>query len=59
MKKIGVVLVVLVGLLLVVGGIVAVAVGGTYNGLVGKQQGVDAAWANVLNQYQRRADLVP
>jgi LemA protein len=32
---------------------------GTYNGLVGKQQGVDAAWAQVLNQYQRRADLVP
>ena len=32
---------------------------GTYNGLVGKQQGVDAAWAQVSNQYQRRADLVP
>ncbi|MEO8613601.1 MAG: LemA family protein [Luteolibacter sp.] len=31
----------------------------TYNGLVGKQQGVDAAWAQVANQYQRRADLVP
>jgi len=31
----------------------------TYNGLVGKQQGVDAAWAQVSNQYQRRADLVP
>lgn len=31
----------------------------TYNGLVGKQQSVDAAWAQVANQYQRRADLVP
>lgn len=31
----------------------------SYNGLVGKQQGVDAAWAQVSNQYQRRADLVP
>ncbi|MGB6223429.1 LemA family protein [Haloferula sp.] len=32
---------------------------GTYNGLVGKQQAVDAAWAQVANQYQRRADLIP
>lgn len=55
MKKIGVVLVVLIGLVVVLG----MAVMGSYNGLVGKQQGVDAAWANVLNQYQRRADLVP
>ena len=39
----------------------ALVLGGisTYNGLVGKQQGVDAAWAQVSNQYQRRADLVP
>jgi LemA protein len=32
---------------------------GIYNGLVGKQQAVDASWAQVSNQYQRRADLVP
>jgi LemA protein len=32
---------------------------GSYNGLVAKQQGVDSAWAQVSNQYQRRADLVP
>ena len=32
---------------------------GSYNGLVGKQQAVDAAWAQVANQYQRRADLIP
>jgi LemA protein len=31
----------------------------SYNGLVGKQQGVNAAWAQVSNQYQRRADLLP
>lgn len=39
----------------------ALVLGGvsTYNSLVGKQQGVDAAWAQVSNQYQRRADLVP
>jgi LemA protein len=48
--------------LLAIGGLIAVvalSAVGTYNGLVGKQQGVDAAWAQVLNQYQRRADLVP
>ena len=51
----------LIALIAIVGLIVAVALGaiGTYNGLVGKQQGVDAAWAQVLNQYQRRSDLVP
>lgn len=32
---------------------------GTYNRLVDQQEGVDTAWAQVLNQYQRRADLVP
>ena len=52
MKKALLVIVVLL-VALVIGGV------GTYNGLVGKQQGVDAAWAQVSNQYQRRADLVP
>ena len=32
---------------------------GTYNGLVSRAQAVDAAWAQVENVYQRRADLVP
>ncbi|MDD7342714.1 MAG: LemA family protein [Bacteroidales bacterium] len=31
----------------------------TYNGLVTKQQAVEAQWAQVENVYQRRADLVP
>lgn len=30
-----------------------------YNSLVEKQQNVDRAWAQVENQYQRRADLIP
>jgi LemA protein len=30
-----------------------------YNRLVGLSQGVDSQWAQVQNQYQRRADLVP
>lgn len=45
---------------------VAVAVAATtsltscnYNSLVEKQQNVDQAWAQVENQYQRRADLIP
>ncbi len=30
-----------------------------YNSLVEKQQSVEQAWAEVENQYQRRADLIP
>lgn len=30
-----------------------------YNSLVEKQQQVDQSWAQVENQYQRRADLIP
>lgn len=30
-----------------------------YNNLVNQEEGVEAAWAQVENQYQRRADLVP
>jgi LemA protein len=31
----------------------------TYNGLVAAEEGVDAQWAQVESQYQRRADLIP
>ena len=31
----------------------------TYNGLVKMDEGVNTAWSNVENQYQRRADLIP
>ncbi|MDE6278661.1 MAG: LemA family protein, partial [Paramuribaculum sp.] len=30
-----------------------------YNSLVDKQQSVEQSWAEVENQYQRRADLIP
>jgi LemA protein len=30
-----------------------------YNGLVTKDEAVSGQWANVENQYQRRADLIP
>lgn len=42
-------------LVLLVGGIFFF----TYNGLVSAQEGVDAQWYQVENQYQRRADLIP
>lgn len=32
---------------------------GSYNEIVGKNEAVSTAWANVENQYQRRADVVP
>lgn len=31
----------------------------SYNSLVGLDEGVNSAWAQVQNQYQRRADLIP
>ncbi|HSM49968.1 MAG TPA: LemA family protein [Thermoanaerobaculia bacterium] len=39
--------------------VVALVVGGIYNNLVGLQEGVQAAWGQVENVYQRRADLIP
>jgi LemA protein len=43
--------------------LLVVVVGATwadnYNKLVAGKQAVDAAWADVENQYQRRADLIP
>ena len=39
--------------------ILALAMMGTYNGLVGLSQATDAQWANVESAYQRRADLIP
>jgi LemA protein len=51
----GKILLVIVGLVVVVG-LWAVSV---FNRLVSLQQGTDAAWSQVQNVYQRRADLVP
>lgn len=46
---------VLVGAIVLVG-LVALS---SYNRLVGLQEGVDSAWSQVENVYQRRADLIP
>ena len=45
----------------VAGAVLAVALWGVgvYNGIVGSNESVSTAWAQVENQYQRRADLVP
>src|SRR5512138_3568699 len=32
---------------------------GVYNSLVGLDEGVNQAWSQVQNQYQRRVDLIP
>jgi LemA protein len=39
--------------------LIALTVFGSYNTLVTKRQNVDAQWALVQNQMQRRADLIP
>ncbi len=55
MKK----LLIVLGILAVLGIILVMSAVGSYNGLVNRDQAVDAAWAQVENVYQRRADLVP
>ncbi len=48
-------LAILIVIVLIVGGIIW----GTYNSLVTKSQAIDAQWAQVETQYQRRYDLIP
>jgi len=52
MKKTGIIIAIVVGVILIWGI-------GIYNGLVNKQETVSKAWGQVENVYQRRADLVP
>ena len=44
---------------LVIIGILVIGGFGIYNGLVSAQEESKTAWAQVENQYQRRADLIP
>ena len=39
--------------------IIALWAANVYNGFISAEEQVDAAWAQVENQYQRRSDLVP
>lgn len=52
MKKTGIVIAIIIGIILIWGI-------GTYNGFVKKQEAMTTAWGQVENVYQRRADLVP
>lgn len=45
--------------ILLVAGVLAFALMGSYNNLVGLAQATDAQWAQVENTYQRRTDLIP
>lgn len=55
MKKSSITGLVIVVLLLIVG----VGACSSYNGMVNLDEEVNQTWANVENQYQRRADLIP
>ncbi len=55
MKKGWVILIIVVVLLL----LLVTKVVGIYNNLVALEEKVNQAWAQVSNQYQRRADLIP
>ena len=46
-------------ILLALGALLIFSMCGTYNATVRKDEGVKAAWSQVENQYQRRADLIP
>ena len=57
MKKLGLLLGIGIPVLLIL--IIVMMFLGTYNSLVTKSQAVDAQWAQVETQYQRRFDLIP
>ena len=52
MKKTGIIIAIVVGIILIWGI-------GAYNGFVKNQEAMTTAWGQVENVYQRRADLVP
>jgi len=51
-------LLITIGVLAVIA-FVAMSMVGRYNNIVGLEEGIDGAWGDVQNQYQRRADLIP
>lgn len=57
--SIGKLLLVAFGLLVAIVLVIGLSMSGIYNRLVTLQQATDAAWAQVQNVYQRRADLIP
>jgi LemA protein len=55
----GKIILIVLGVLIALALMIGLGISGIYNRLVSLQQGTDAAWAQVQNVYQRRADLVP
>ena len=50
---------IIIGVIVVIAIILYSSIKGTYNSMVTKDEAVSAAWAQVENAYQRRADLIP
>lgn len=50
---------IIIGAILLVVIVIYASFKGTYNKIVTTNEGVGAAWSQVENQYQRRADLIP
>ncbi len=59
MKKVLIILGAIVVVVIVLAVVVGLGALGGYNHLVSLSQGVDSSWAQVQNDYQRRADLIP
>jgi LemA protein len=57
--SLGKILLIVLGLMIALVLVVGLSISGVYNRLVALQQAADAAWAQVQNVYQRRAELVP
>jgi LemA protein len=59
MKKSTIILLSVFGAIVIIGLMVFGWLTGTYNSLVKSDEGINQAWAQVQNQYQRRLDLIP
>jgi LemA protein len=59
MKKFAIVFGAIAVVIVLLVGIVGLGAIGGYNHLVSLSQGTDSSWAQVQNDYQRRADLIP
>jgi LemA protein len=55
----GLIILIVVGIILFLIVSVSIWIAGINNNLVTKEEGVNTAWANVENVYQRRLDLIP
>ncbi len=59
MKKTFIILGAIAAVIVLLVVVIGLGIAGGYNHLVGLSQGVDSGWAQVQNDYQRRADLIP